>query len=141
MHARRAVYWTTTTLIALSFLSGGIAYLFRADATLRGMLELGYPPYFLTILGAWKLLGGVAILAPGYPRLKEWAYAGIVFDLSGAAFSHLAMGQPLWHVVVTVTLLGITLVSWALRPEGRKIGDLVGRVEPAVTSASLVGMR
>ncbi|MEO8140471.1 MAG: DoxX family protein [Gemmatimonadota bacterium] len=141
MPARRAAYWTTTTLIALSFLSGGVAYLFRADATLRGMMELGYPPYFLTILGVWKLLGGVVILAPRYPRLKEWAYAGVVFDLSGAAFSHLAMRQPLWHVVVTVSLLGMTLVSWALRPEGRKIGDLVGRVEPAVSGLPLVGVR
>jgi hypothetical protein len=65
MHLRPAAYWTTTTIVALSFLSGGAAYLLRVDEPLRGMAQLGYPAYFVTLLGAWKLLGGAAILAPG----------------------------------------------------------------------------
>ena len=75
MSARSAGYWTTTTLIALAFLTGGAAYLSRAEFALAGMAELGYPAYFVTILGTWKVLGGLAILAPRLPRLKEWAYA------------------------------------------------------------------
>ena len=88
MNALSAAYWTTTTLTALAFLTGGAAYLSGADVPVRGMAALGYPAYFVTILGTWKVLGGLAILAPRLPRLKEWAYAGIAFDLTGAAFSH-----------------------------------------------------
>ncbi|HWO02093.1 MAG TPA: DoxX family protein [Blastocatellia bacterium] len=116
-----AAYWTTTTLIALAFLSGGAAYLARADVPLRGMAALGYPAYFVTILGMWKVLGGLAILAPRLPRLKEWAYAGIAFNLTGAAFSHTAMGDPAAKVIVPLVLLVIAAVSWLLRPASRKL--------------------
>ena len=94
MNARTAAYWTTTTLLAFALLSGGAAYLLRAEEPLRGMAELGYPAYFVILLGIWKVLGGLAILAPRLPLLKEWAYAGIAFELSGAAVSHFAMGHP-----------------------------------------------
>src|SRR4029079_9776261 len=107
MNARNIVYWTTTTLIALAFLSGGAAYLLRVAPTGQGMAALGYPPYFVTLLGIWKVLGGLAILAPRLPRLKEWAYAGIAFDLTGAAFSHAAVGEPAAKVIVPLVLLGI----------------------------------
>ncbi len=119
---RRAGYWTATTLTGFIFLAGGAAYLSRADVPLRGMAELGYPAYFVTILGAWKVLGGLAILAPGLPRLKEWAYAGIAFDLTGAAFSHCAIGHPAVKVIVPVGFLAIAAASWALRPASRKLG-------------------
>jgi DoxX-like family len=76
MSARTASYWTTTALTAFAFLTGGMAYLSRADFAVGGMAELGYPAYFVTILGAWKLLGGLAILAPQLPRVKEWALRG-----------------------------------------------------------------
>jgi hypothetical protein len=121
LNARTIVYWATTTLTALAFLSGGAAYLSRADFAVAGLAELGYPDYFVTILGAWKLLGGIAILAPGAPRLKEWAYAGMVFDLSGAAFSHAAFGHPPAKGIVPVVLLAIALASWALRPQNRRL--------------------
>lgn len=121
MNTRSLGYWTTTILIALAFLSGGAAYLFRADIPLRGMAELGYPAYFVTLLGLWKVLGGLAILAPRLPLLKEWAYAGIAFDLTGAAFSHGAAGDPAAKVIVPLVLLGITAASWALRPASRKL--------------------
>ena len=88
------------------------------------MLDLGYPRYVVTLLGVWKLLGVLAILWPGFPRLKEWAYAGIAFDLSGAAVSHLAVGDPLWHLPLTLGLLAVAFVSWALRPAGRVLPPL-----------------
>jgi hypothetical protein len=87
------------------------------------MAELGYPAYFVTILGIWKVLGGLAILAPRRPLLKEWAYAGIAFDLTGAAFSHAAVGQPMVKVIVPLVLLGIAVASWALRPASRRFGS------------------
>ena len=122
--ARAAGYWTTTALIAFSFISGGAAYLARVEAPLRGMAELGYPAYFVTILGVWKLLGGLAILAPRFPLLKEWAYAGIAFDLSGAAFSHASMGHPAGKVLVPLVILAIAFGSWALRPASRRLEAL-----------------
>jgi uncharacterized membrane protein YphA (DoxX/SURF4 family) len=122
MNARAAGYWTTTTLVALAFLTGGAAYLARADEPVRGMAALGYPAYFVTILGAWKLLGGLALLAPRLPRLKEWAYAGIAFDLTGAAFSHVAVGHPAAKAIVPLAILGIATGSWALRPASRRLG-------------------
>ncbi len=122
MNARNATYWTATTLIALAFLSGGLAYLLRAEVPLRGMAALGYPAYFVTILGAGKLLGGFALLAPRLPRLKEWAYAGITFDLAGAACSHAAVGDPAMKVAAPLILLGIAGASWALRPASRVLG-------------------
>ena len=118
---RRAGYWTATTLTGFFLLTGGAAYLFRADLPLRGMAELGYPAYFVTILGAWKVLGGLAILAPRVPRLKEWAYAGIAFDLTGAAFSHCAIGHPAPKVIAPLVILGIAAASWALRPASRML--------------------
>ena len=122
MNARAAGYWTTTTLVALAFLTGGAAYLARADEPVRGMAALGYPAYFVTILGAWKLLGGLALLAPRLPRLKEWAYAGIAFDLTGAAFSHAAVAHPAAKVIAPLVVLGIAAGSWALRPASRRLG-------------------
>src|SRR5512139_2237307 len=122
MNARAAGYWTTTTLVALAFLTGGAAYLARAEEPLRGMAALGYPAYFVTLLGTWKLLGGLALLAPRLPRLKEWAYAGIAFDLTGAAFSHAAVGHPAAKAIVPLVILGIAAGSWALRPASRRLG-------------------
>ena len=87
MKTRNIAYWTTTVLVAF-FMSGGIAQVMQVKATLDGFVHiLGYPPYFVAILGVWKVLGAIAILVPRFPRLKEWAYAGIFFDLTGAALS------------------------------------------------------
>jgi uncharacterized membrane protein YphA (DoxX/SURF4 family) len=124
MNTRSAIYWTTTILTAFVFLSGGAAYLLRAEEPLQGMAALGYPAYFVTILGIWKVLGGIAILAPGLARLKEWAYAGMTFDLTGASISHAAVHDPAWHVIVPLAILAIAAASWALRPPGRTLGVL-----------------
>ena len=136
MNARTAGYWTSTVLIALSLLSGGVAYLLRAEPTVQGMTALGYPPYFLTILGFWKLLGGLAILAPRLPLVKEWAYAGIVFDFTGAAWSHVAVGDPASKAMVPLVLLLANVASWGLRPGSRKLGALESAALPPSSSAA-----
>src|SRR5574338_575018 len=120
---RSVIYWLSTGLIAFAMLSGGVAYLAHAGFAAPGVEALGYPSYFLTILGGWKVLGGAAILAPGMPRLKEWAYAGIAFDLSGAALSHLAVGSPV-KVIAPVILLGLMTLSWAFRPTDRVLAPV-----------------
>ncbi len=132
MNAWNLAYWTTTILIAFAFLAGGVAYLSGADFAVAGLAELGYPAYFITILGVWKFLGGLALLAPRLPRLKEWAYAGIVFDLTGAAFSHAAVGHPAADVIAPLAFVGIAAASWALRPVSRRLGGRTG--EPAIPS-------
>lgn len=125
---RSTIYWTTTALTAFFFLTGGVAYLVHVDPTMQGMAALGYPAYFVTILGIWKLLGGIVILAPRLPRLKEWAYAGIVFDLTGASISQGAVGHPAIKVIVPLVLLWIAAASWALRPSSRTLGDVTASI-------------
>jgi uncharacterized membrane protein YphA (DoxX/SURF4 family) len=121
MKARPIAYWVATAITAFVCLSGGIGDLSHATAVIEGMSHLGYPVYFATILGVWKLLGGVAVLAPRLPRVKEWAYAGIAFDLTGAAASHAATGDPGIKVVTPLLLLIAVITSWALRPASRRL--------------------
>jgi len=84
------------------------------------MEHLGYPAYFMTILGVWYLLAGVALLAPRFPRLKEWAYAGLVFTYTGAVASHLAAGGGAETLIGPIGFTGLAFASWALRPPGRR---------------------
>jgi uncharacterized membrane protein YphA (DoxX/SURF4 family) len=123
------VYWIMTILVAFPIGSGGIAQIAQYVANPHGIVPvLLYPMYFFAILGIWKILGAIAILVPRYPRLKEWAYAGIFFDLTGAAAS-CAMsggyGAYGFHVIAPLIIAGFTMASWALRPDSRKIGVLI----------------
>jgi hypothetical protein len=93
-----------------------VADVARPDSLMEGMTHLRYPGYFVTIVGAWKVLGGITVLAPGLPRLKEWAYAGMIFDLTGAAACHAAVGDPAAKSAAPLVIAGIVLASWALRP-------------------------
>jgi len=127
MKARAIGYWITTALLCFALIGGGAANVAHAWGTLEVMRRLGYPPYILTILGVWKLLGAIALLAPGFPRLKEWAYAGVFFEMTGAAASHALAGTPAWNIWVTLGFSLLTLVSWALRPPGRIEGTLFSR--------------
>jgi uncharacterized membrane protein YphA (DoxX/SURF4 family) len=114
----------TTAILAFAVLSGGLGQLAHAWGTLETVTLLGYPPYFLTILGIWKVLGGITILVPRFPRLKEWAYAGIFFEMTGAAASHAASGDYgayAFHIIVTLSLAGLAIASWALRPTDRRL--------------------
>jgi len=121
MNAKAIGYWATTGLISLAFVAGGLADLSGSPEVVEGLAHLGYPAYFGTILGAWKVLVAPALLAPRFPRLKEWAYAGIAFDLTGAAASHAFSHDAAGKVVTPLVLLAIAAASWALRPEGRTL--------------------
>jgi hypothetical protein len=127
--ARTITYWTTTGLIAFFIGGGGVSQVFQFLGKPHGVVPiLGYPMYFFAILGVWKALGAIAILVPRFPRLKEWAYAGIFFDLTGAAVSCAAVGGYgvyAFHVVAPLVLTVLMVVSWALRPQSRIIGILI----------------
>ena len=112
-------YWITTVLCAAAFLASGVAELVAAPAAVEATLTLGYPAFFLTILGVWKVLSVPALLAPRLPRLKEWAYAGIFFDLTGAAASHAFAGDPPGRIATPLVFLLVAAASWALRPPSR----------------------
>lgn len=120
---RKIIYWIATLWLALGMTATGTVQLFKLQPTaIEQVTHLGYPLYLLTILGVWKLLGVVAVLAPGFPRLKEWAYAGFFFAMSGAAISHIVSGDPIGEILPSVLLLTLTVVSWYFRPESRKLG-------------------
>ena len=126
--SKTIVYWTTTISVAMPIGSGGVAQVAQYLANPHGVVPvLGYPMYFFAILGVWKVLGAIAILVPRFPRLKEWAYAGIFFDLTGAAASCAAVGgygAYGFHVIAPLIITGFTVASWALRPPSRTIGVL-----------------
>ena len=124
MNTRTVAYWITTALLAFAFAAGGLFDMGGSPEVVAGMAHLGYPAYFAILLGAWKVLGALAIVVPGMPRLKEWAYAGMVFDLTGAVVSHVAVGDAVAQLVAPVVLLGVVAASWALRPAGRVLGGL-----------------
>jgi len=118
---RVVFYWLTTIASTIAFNVPGILNLVRAPHIAQDMAHLGYPSYFLTILGTWKVLGGIVVAAPGLRRLKEWAYAGMIFDLTGAAASRAAMGDGALMVIVPLLIACVVLTSWALRPESRRL--------------------
>ena len=112
---RTTVYRVTTVVIIGECVTGGVLDLFRQPPFYPVLIDLGYPPYFATILGTAKLLAAAALLAPGRPRLKEWAYAGILINMIGAGASHLAAGDPATSVVAPAAFAAIALASWRLR--------------------------
>jgi hypothetical protein len=129
---KRISYWVTTAAIALEALAGGVTDLIHGPALLvagapvvSALAQLGYPVYLLTILGVWKLLGAIALLVPRFPRLKEWAYAGTFFVYVGAVASLVARGGGLGDLLPPFALAVLTLASYALRPPGRTLGDLL----------------
>ena len=116
----KIIYWISTVWLALGMLSTGIVQLLKPEDEIAKITHLGYPVYFLTILGIWKILGVAAVLVPGLPRLKEWAYAGFFFAMSGAVFSHIALGDSTGEIFPSLLLLLLTAVSWYFRPADRK---------------------
>jgi len=124
----KIIYWVSTIWLALGMTSTGIVQLLRMEGEgavappgVYGITHLGYPVYLLTILGIWKILGVMAVLIPGFPRLKEWAYAGFFFVMSGAIFSHITVGDSVSEIWPSLLLLVLTVVSWYFRPGDRKI--------------------
>jgi uncharacterized membrane protein YphA (DoxX/SURF4 family) len=124
-------YWAATGLAALAFLTGGAFDAARGEQVRGIMSHLGYPVYVALVIGVWKVLGGLAILAPRLPRLKEWAYAGMFFDLSGAAISHGSVGDPPARVLTPLVLLAVVVASWALRPKTRVLRAAEATTEPS----------
>jgi hypothetical protein len=121
---RKIIYWIATIWLALGMVSTAAVQLLKAKEGQGGadmVIHLGYPVYLLTILGIWKLLGVVAVLVPKFPVLKEWAYAGFFFVMSGAIVSHIALGDPVKEIFPSLLLLILTVVSWYFRPADRKV--------------------
>lgn len=116
----KIIYWIATGWLALGMLSTGVVQLVKTKEEAELMTHLGYPLYFLTILGIWKILGVIAVLIPEFPLLKEWAYAGFFFAMSGAIISHLAMDDAAKEYFGPVLLLALTIVSRYFRPASRK---------------------
>jgi hypothetical protein len=132
--AKTIGYWVTTGILVFC-MTGGIFELLGLKTTVDGIMKLGYPSYIIPALGLGKVLAILAILWPGLPRLKEWAYAGIFFNMMGAIVSHVARNDATWSVVVTVTIAAITLGSWALRPQDRRLGDPPNRQSDAAVES------
>lgn len=121
MRTKKIIYWIATIWLSLGMLSTGIVQLLQMEQDKTRMALLHYPVYLLTLLGIWKILGVIAVWIPRFPILKEWAYAGFFFAMSGAVFSHIASGSPLGEIVPSVLLLVLTVVSWYFRPAERRI--------------------
>jgi hypothetical protein len=121
--AKTIAYWGATGLVVFC-MTGGIFELAGAKTTIDGIMKLGYPAYIIPALGLGKVLAVLTLLWPGLPRLKEWAYAGIFFNMMGALVSHVAHDDGAWIIVVNVAIAALTLVSWALRPKSRRLGEL-----------------
>ena len=122
--AGKVVYWIATLWLALGMVATGFVQLLRGKAGQGGLdmiTHLGYPAYLLTVLGVWKILGVVALLVPKFPILKEWAYAGFFFIMTGAIVSHIAIGDSVTEILPSLLLLFLTITSWYFRPPNRKI--------------------
>jgi DoxX-like protein len=118
---QRTAYWAATLLVAAEFGVGGVIDILHLQPFFATLLHLGYPAYFAVILGVWKVLGAITVLAPGLPRLKEWAYAGMIINLSAAIASTLVIGGGPGDLLVPLVFAGLVAVSWALRPPSRRL--------------------
>jgi hypothetical protein len=114
-------YWIITGLLSFCLFSGGLAQALQVKGVVEGFKPLGYPIYFISLIGIWKMLGIIAILIPGFNFLKEWAYAGIFFTMTGAVISHIASNDIHPQIVAPIVLAIFTVLSWYLRPDNRKI--------------------
>lgn len=121
---QKITYWVATLWLALGMTSTGIVQLIKLEEDIAMMNGLGYPVYLLTILGVWKILGVIAILVPKYPLIKEWAYAGFFFMMTGALTSHLVVGDGVERLFGPTLLIVLTIISWYFRPAERKIPTL-----------------
>lgn len=117
----KIIYWISTIWLALGMLSTGIVQLLKSKEEVANITQLGYPVYFLAIIGIWKILGVAAVLIPKFALLKEWAYAGFFFAMSGAIFSHIISGNSVNEIFPPLLLLILTVVSWHFRPADKKV--------------------
>src|SRR5476649_1293805 len=122
MEKRKLIwYWIITVILSFCIFSGGLAQALQVKGVVQGFKPLGYPTYFISLIGIWKMLGIIAILIPKFKLLKEWAYAGIFFVMSGAVISHIASNDVSVQIIAPAVLAVFTVLSWYLRPADRKI--------------------
>jgi len=117
---QKIIYWISTLWLSLGMVATGIVQIAKSEQEVNNIIHLGSPVYFLTMLGIWKILGVVAILVPKFAVLKEWAYAGFFFAMSGALFSRIASGDSFSQIAPALLLLTLTVISWYFRPTNRK---------------------
>lgn len=116
----KIIYWVATIWLALGMAATGIVQVIKMDSEVKNFSNLGYPLYLMTIIGIWKLLGVIAVLVPKFPLLKEWAYVGFFFLMSGATLSHLIRGGEAKELFGPILLMILTIMSWYYRPVDRK---------------------
>ena len=121
----KVIYWISTLWLSLGMASTGIVQLLQTEEEVQSILGLGYPVYLLLIIGIWKILGVVAVLVPGFALVKEWAYAGFFFAMSGAIISHIMVNDSMTEILPPVLLLALTTVSWYFRPPQRKVSPIL----------------
>lgn len=114
-------YWLITGILSFCLFSGGLAQALQVQGVVQGFKPLGYPTYFISLIGIWKMLGIIAILAPGFKLLKEWAYAGLFFTMTGAVISHIASNDIHPQIIAPIVFSIFIVLSWYLRPANRKI--------------------
>ncbi len=117
-------YWVITGLLSFCIFFGGLTQALQLKETVQGFKPLGYPTYFISLIGVWKMLGVIAILVPGFRLLKEWAYAGIFFTMTGAVISHIASNDVKVQIIAPIVLAVFTVLSCYLRPADRKISTV-----------------
>lgn len=124
LRGKMIAYWTATILLAAAVMLSGIGQLMQYGGNVELVTKLGYPLYVLTILGIWKVLGAIALVVPGFPRLKEWVHAGIFFLMTGAALSHAFAddyGDGGLNIILPLSYAALNIAAWALRPKSRKL--------------------
>ncbi|WBV60956.1 DoxX family protein [Chryseobacterium camelliae] len=117
----KIIYWVFTLWMSLGMVSTAIVQLMKNKDELTNFTHLGYPSYLMTIIGVWKILGVITVLIPKFPLLKEWAYAGFFFVMSGAVISHITVNDPFSKTFPAVLLLVLVIISWYFRPADRKL--------------------
>lgn len=126
----KIIYWIATGWLALGMVSTALVQLLKPEQEVDFVKNLGYPAYLMTLLGVWKILGVMAVLAPRFPLVKEWAYAGFFFAMSGAIFSHVAAGDAIKEIFPSLLLLTLTVISWYFRPADRKVVSFAPSYSP-----------
>ena len=114
-------YWICTLYVVVTSLWAGVTDILHAPPLFQEVLRLGYPPHFSTLLGTWKVLGAVALAAPRYPLLKEWAYAGMFIDFSGAMVAYASVGDGVVSYIGPALSMSALVASWYLRPQSRRL--------------------
>ena len=117
----KIIYWIATLWLSLGMTATGMVQLMQNKDEAAMFGRLGYPMYLLIIIGVWKMLGVIAVLVPKFPLVKEWAYAGFFFVMSGAVISHLAINDAPKELFGPLLLIVLTIVSWYFRPANRKL--------------------